>query len=111
MSRRRFVTPVGALLGLLAVSACNLPPRSAQSQTDAATRTACQQRAEQAYEQQNRAEIYSPPATVNTPFSANYTPSQTDRGLSELFAHDRMVSDCIRNTGTGAERTPPASKR
>jgi hypothetical protein len=96
-------------LTAIALSACNAPPQSAQSQADAATRKACQQRAEQAYEQRNRAEIYSPPATVNTPYSANYTPSQTDRGLSDLFAHDRMVSDCVRNTGTGSERTPPAA--
>lgn len=109
MSRLRLVTPLGVLLGLLAVSGCDRGPPSPQSQADAATRRACQQRAEQAYEQQNRAEIYSPPATVNTPYSANYSPSQTDRGLSELFAHDRMVNDCVRNTGTGAERTPPPS--
>jgi hypothetical protein len=25
-------------------------------------------------------------------------------GLSQLFAHERLVSDCVRNTGTGAER-------
>jgi hypothetical protein len=109
MSSLRLVPSIAALLSAIALSACNPPPQSSQSQADAATRKACQQRAEQAYEQQNRAEIYSPPATVNTPYSANYTPSQTDRGLSDLFAHDRMVSDCVRNTGTGAERTPPPS--
>src|SRR4051812_43990827 len=110
MNCLRRIGPTGMLMGILALSACNLSPRSPQSQADAATRAACQQRAEQAYEQQNRAEIYSPPATVNTPFSANYTPSQTDRGLSELFAHDRMVSDCVRNTGTGSDRTPPPAR-
>ncbi len=107
MNSLRLVPAIAALVGATALSACNPPPQSAQSQADAATRQACQQRAEQAYEQQNRGEIFSPPATVNTPYSANYTPSQTDRGLSELFAHDRMVSDCVRNTGTGSERTPP----
>jgi hypothetical protein len=94
----------------LILSACGAaPPQSSQAQADAATRKACQQRAEQAYEQQNRAEIYSPPATVNTPYSANYTPALSDRGLSDLFAHDRMISDCVRNTGTGADRTPPST--
>ncbi len=107
----RSVIPMGVLLGALALSACDIAPPSGQAQADAATRSACQNRAEQAYEQQNRAEIYSPPATVNTPYSANYAPSQTDRGLSELFAHDRMVRDCVRNTGTGADRTPPPSAR
>jgi hypothetical protein len=107
MSRLRLVPPMGILLGTLALSACGTTPQSSQAQADAATRNACQQRAEQAYEQQNRAEIYSPPATVNTPYSANYIPNQSDRGLSDLFAHDRMVSDCVRNTGTNSDRTPP----
>jgi hypothetical protein len=107
MSSLRLVPSIAALLSTVTLSACDAPPQTGQSQADAATRRACQQRAEQAYEQQNRAEIYSPPATVNTPYSANYTPSQTDRGLSDLFAHDRMVSDCVRNTGTGEDRTPP----
>jgi hypothetical protein len=99
-----------ALLPLLVVvSACDgPPPAGGQAQADAQTRIACQQRAEQAYDQQNRADIYSPQSSMNTPFSANFTPGVTSRGLSQLFVHDRMVNDCIRNTGTGAERTPPA---
>jgi hypothetical protein len=111
MSRLRLVPPMAVLLGTLALSACDSAPQSPQAQADAATRNACSQRAEQAYEQQNRATIYSPPATVNTPYSANYLPNQTDRGLSDLFAHDRMVSDCVRNTGTGSDRTPPPPKQ
>jgi hypothetical protein len=95
--------------GTLALSGCDAPPQSGQEHADAATRAACQQRAEEADRQQNRAEIYSPPPTVNTPFSANFLPSLSDRGLSDLFVHDRMVSDCIRNTGTGAERNPPSN--
>jgi hypothetical protein len=81
----------------------------AESTTDAATRVACRQRAEQVYSQQNRAEIYSPPAAVNTPFSAGYAPGVSDRGLSDLYAHDRMVDDCIRNTGTGEDRSAAPS--
>lgn len=97
----------------VALSACGAP-QGGQAQADAATRAACQQRANQAYDQQNRGEIYSPTANVNTPFSANYLPGQADRGLSDLFAHDRMINDCIRNTGTGTERSPlspPAGAR
>jgi hypothetical protein len=108
---RRLSAPVGlvALVGAVALSACSGGPQSGQAQADADTRAACQARAEQAYNVQNRAAIFSPPPTVNTPFSANYVPSVSDRGLSDLFVHDRMVNDCIRNTGTGTERTPPAS--
>ncbi len=99
------------LLGLLALSGCTFgsggrAPSSGQPLADAQTRAACRQRAEQVDSQQNRAEIYSPPPPVNTPFSANYFPGQTDRGLSQLYEHDKMVSDCIRNSGTGADRSP-----
>jgi len=110
MSCLRLVTLMGILSSAVVLSACDVRPQSAQAQADAATRAACQQRAEQAYEQQNRAAIFSPPPSVNTPFSANYVPSQTDRGLSDQFAHDRMVSDCVRNTGTGAERSQPPGR-
>jgi len=98
-----------AMLSAIALSACERAPASGQAQADAETRAACQQRAEQAYDQRNRAEIYSPPATVNTPYSANFVPATSDRGLSDLFAHDRMVSDCVRNTGTGTERIPASA--
>jgi hypothetical protein len=106
MTCLRLAARIGFVSGALALSACDAPPQTGQAQADAATRAACQQRAEDADRQQNRAEIYSPPPTVNTPFSANYTPDVSDRGLSDLFVHDRMISDCVRNTGTGAERNP-----
>ena len=98
-----------SLLGAVALSACMGPPQSGQAQADAQTRGACQQRAEEAYEQQNRAEIYAPAVPVNTPYSANYVPDMSDRGLSDLFAHERMVNDCVRNTGTETDRTAPDS--
>lgn len=97
------------VISAIALSACDGPPETGQAQADADTRAACQQRANQVYDQQNRAEIFSPPPTVNTPYSANYVPSLSDRGLSDLFAHDRMVSDCVRNTGTNTDRNPPPS--
>ena len=108
MSPPRLATQIGFLLGAVALSACDAPAPTGQAQADAATRKACEQRAEQAYNQQNRAEIYSPPPQVNTPYSANYVPDVTNRGLSSLFAHDRMVSDCVRNTGTSTERSLPS---
>jgi hypothetical protein len=103
--------PIGlfVLIGAVALSACSGAPQTGQAQADAETRAACQARAEQVYNQQNRGEIYSAPATVNTPYSANYVPAMSDRGLADLFVHDRMVSDCIRNTGSGSDRTLPSS--
>lgn len=94
------------LICVAALSGCEAPPPGSQGRADAETRAACQQRANEAYDQRNRGEIYSPPATVNTPYSSNYLPGQSERGLSDLFAHDRMVSDCVRNTGTGTDRAP-----
>jgi hypothetical protein len=107
------VLPIGlaALMGVVTLSACDAPPQTGQVRADAATRAACEKRAEQAYEQQNRDQIYAPPPQVNTPYSANYTPDDSSRGLSDLFVHDRMVSDCVRNTGTGAERSQPPPPR
>lgn len=105
-----------ALLGMLsalALSACGEgAPQSAQAQADASTRAACRQRANEVYNQQNRGDIYAPASQVNTPFSNNYVSGLSDRGLSQLFVQDKMISDCVRNTGTGAERSwPPASQR
>ena len=97
------------LMATIAVSACAGPPLSGQAEADAQTAAACRQRADQAYDQQNRAQIYSPPSSVNTPYSSNYVPDNTTRGLSDLFAHDRLVSDCVRNTGTTTDRTVPDS--
>jgi len=103
---RPYLVATGFVFAVI-LSACQAPPMRGQARADAQTRAACQERAEQVYEQQNRAEIYSPPSTVNTPYSANYVPDSSGRGLSDLFAHDRIVSDCVRNTGTGAERDEP----
>ena len=108
MSPLRFAASIGALLGAAAVSGCQSSPVTGQAAADAQTRAACRQRADRIYSEQNRAAIYSPPSQVNTPQSGNYTPVVTDRGLSDLFANNRMVSDCIRNTGTGAELSQPA---
>ena len=75
-----------------------------ESQAPAATVAACRQRADQIDHQQNRAGIYAPAPGVNTPFSGNYAPGMSERGLSDLFAHDNAVRDCVRNTGTSSDR-------
>jgi hypothetical protein len=93
---------------MVVLSGCgDQAPLTGQAQADAATRAACRQRAEAAYDQQYRGQIYSPGSQVNTPYSANYLPDRTDNGLSQLFVHNKMVSDCVRNTGTGTERSEP----
>jgi hypothetical protein len=92
------------LLATIGLVACATQPGT-ESHADAATEAACRQRADQVYNQQNRGDIYRPPPQVNTPFSANYNAGVSDRGLSDLYAHDKLIRDCVRNTGTGAERS------
>ncbi len=99
-----FVLTLGALCGCAGI---DLPaPLRSQSQADAQTVAACRQRANQVYDQQNRGVIFSQQQQSNMPFSANYTPDNPSRGLSAQFGFDRMVNDCIRNTGTETTRTP-----
>jgi hypothetical protein len=105
MTCLRICLPLGALAGALALSACDSAPQSSQARANAETVAACRQRANEVYNQQNRGEIYSANSSENSPFSANYVPDIPSRGLSQLFAHDKLVSDCVRNTGTGAERS------
>lgn len=99
---------VFAALALLALAGCDGSSLSGQARASAETRAACQARAEQADRQINRGEIFSPPPQANTPYSGSYLPGQSDRGLSEMFAQDRMVNDCVRNTGTTTERAMPS---
>ena len=98
---------VVVLLGCVALAACSFggPPQSGQARANAATVAACRQRAEQVYDIQHRADIYRPPPAINTPSSGSYAPGgSTDRGLADLYARDRMISDCVRNTGTETDR-------
>ena len=112
MTCLRTLLPLAALAGAATLSACSPAPQSPQARANAETLAACRQRAEEVYSQQNRGDIYSPASSVNTPFSSNYVPGITARGLPQLYAHDKMVSDCVRNTGTGAERSQvPAAQR
>jgi hypothetical protein len=100
-----------ALLCAMALSACangGGAPSSGQALADSQTRQACRDRVNSAFEVRNRAQIYAPQSQVNTPYSGSYLPDQDDRGLSDQFEHDTMLSNCIRNTGTGEERSTPA---
>ena len=107
------------LPALLALAACAAPPppppvsmgsaggSAEQARADTAVRTACREHADAVYDRQHRGTIYSI-NNRNTPFSANYTPGMMDRDpLSQRYARDNMMQDCIRNTGTETDRTEP----
>lgn len=74
------------------------------SVTDRDTAAACRQQANNTYAIQNRDQIYR----IQDPFTPQSSTGLTDlptRGLSDQFAQERMVQDCIRNTGTETSRT------
>ena len=104
----RVVTISLAFLALASCSPGSTGPTgsitSGPSRADAATEAACRQRADQVYDRQNRGEIYSPQSGVNSPSSAFYAPGDDSRSLGRIFARDRMIRECVRNTGTGADR-------
>ena len=104
---------LSALLCAMTLAACSSSgfsggsTLSGQALADQQTRAACRNRAEQIYAQQNRADIFAAPAAINSPSSGMYAPGQSDRGLSQRFVYERMVSDCIRNTGAAQNDVGP----
>ena len=92
------------LLPLLALTQCAPPPPPVgQTRADAATLAACREHASEVYDRQNRDTIYSI-SNRDLPFSSNYVPGVTDRGLAQRYANQNMVRDCVRNTGTETDR-------
>jgi hypothetical protein len=97
------------LLPTLALAYCAPPPPpTGQARADAATLSACREHADEVYDRNNRDTIYTI-RNDNLPFSANYNPVVTDRGLAQRYVHENMVRDCVRNTGTETNRSPTAS--
>jgi len=94
---------VGATLW--ALTACSPPPQTPQTQANAAVVAACRERADSRADVQERDRIYRPISGVNTPSSAGYAPGDQDRVLAADYAHGQFVSSCVRNVGTGAERS------
>ena len=102
MSRLPALLAPALLLGL---ACCNPPPPlTGQARADAATLAACRERADEVYNRQNRGTIYSI-TNRDAPLSGSYVPVPIDSGLSQRYAHQNMISDCVRNTGTESDRT------
>ncbi len=101
----RVRTMLGIVLpGLLLCAGCSPAPQTAASRANEATVTACREKAEQVYVRQNRDELYRNDNS-STPFSAGPSTGTPGYGLSSLYAHDQMIDDCVRNTGTQTQRT------
>lgn len=100
-SRSRCAAALLAVSGALA--ACQAPPPrfsggggGGAGQGDAAAAASCRQQAEDVYNAQNRSARIQVD-TRDTPFSGAYTPNMTSRGLSDRYAMDAMIGDCMRN--------------
>jgi len=104
MSRStRWILPF-LIVPFVALSRCAPPPPPVgQARADAETLAACRQHADDVYSRQYRDQIYTI-TNQDVPYSTSYAPGVTDRGLAARYAHDNMVSDCVRNTGTETDR-------
>ena len=90
-----------ASLTLIALAGCAGGQRQPLSLTERDSISACRQQANDIYDRQNRGEIYS--------IDSNGTPSSSygggvlpNAGLSDEYAHRRLVDNCVRNTGAGS---------
>jgi hypothetical protein len=90
-----------AFLALVANACTPAPPLSAQSRADQQTMTACRQRADEVFAEQNRGAPYDPDYRLS-PFSSSYVPGITTRGLGERYSRDTMIDNCVRNAGTSS---------
>jgi len=106
----------GLAVPVLLLSACQsaAPPPSAsagmsgrQGRVDAERAAFCRQRAEEIYMTQNRGDLYRMD-NRDAPFSGGFVSGMTNRGLPDRFAQDRMIADCIRNTGERMNPVHPA---
>ncbi len=92
------MTPNG--LGRLAAGCCSLALAACsfggpKSQAELSTEDACRAQANQAYDEQHRALLSEGDDQSTTPFSGNGTISLPSTGLSDQYAHDVAVDDCI----------------
>ena len=90
-------------LAPLALVACTSAPPTPESLTARDTLAACRQQANTTYAMQNRGQIYglNDEAAPQSSIGLTQDPFQ---GLSNRYAQERMVQDCVRNTGTQTNR-------
>lgn len=112
--------PAGLLIALLILGACEkglaLPTYHRpvdEAKVDPALLDACRKRADEIYERQNRAAIYTPSMTVNNPLSSGYDPALGSK-LPAIYAHQQRIQDCLRNANAANSRVdvvqpPPAA--
>jgi hypothetical protein len=90
-------------LAPLALVACTSAPPTPESVTARDTLAACRQQANTTYAIQNRGQIYGM-SDLSAPQSSIGLTHDPMRGLEDRYAQERMVQDCVRNTGTQTNR-------
>jgi hypothetical protein len=102
---RPYFVLAAASLGLAACAA-----QTPRTRADAATNAACEQRADEVYLKQNRADLYRSDvynsSTRDAPFASTGLTGITSAGLPQRYARDTMLSDCIRQSSTDVQTGP-----
>ena len=93
---------------LLAVALAACTSGAPETESQRSTAEACREQANTTYNIQNRDQIYRI-YDRNTPNSGIGLLDNPTRQLSDSYAQQQMISNCIRNTGTGADRELPGT--
>lgn len=101
-------------VALLALSGCARPLGDGGARSSASQRamTACRQSADDAYLRQNRAEIYRADQYAgggrDAPFGAASAGANPSAGLSNRYARETMLDDCLNGAADQPGTTPQA---
>jgi len=91
------------LAPLALLAACTSAPPPPESLTARDTLVACRQQANTTFAMQNRGQIYSM-SDESAPQSSIGLTQDPMQGLANRYEQERMVQDCVRNTGTQTNR-------
>ena len=111
MSLRPIPLALLAAPALVLLAGCQPPPPrpvTGAGPADAAAAAHCRQRAQEIYETQNRGSRFQVEHR-DSPFSGAYVPNTETKGLSDRYAMDAMIADCIRNSANRGSRTEAVS--
>jgi hypothetical protein len=103
-----------ALLAAATLAACTQSFGSSANRAGATPKAmaACRMRADEVYEHQNRAEVYSADMLAggqrDSPFAAAGTPGSPTAGLSGRYARETMLDDCLNGMAGSPGATPDA---
>ncbi len=89
----RAVKVAATVVPVLALGACSFG--GPKSGAELSTEDACRAQANQAYDEQHRALLSEGGDQATTPFSGNGNIVQPSAGLSDRYAHEVAVDDCI----------------